>query len=103
MAQVNKNAHITAAIIVSTESDVLDDGAEYVLGHVRKAAERHRDTGNYIARLGIDKVRTARGVYDRLVTADDDEAQLIEFGGIVEETGRVIPGLHIMREGLNRS
>lgn len=103
MASVDKTAHITAAIVVSTDSDVLDDAALHVLGHVRTAAEQHRDTGNYIANLGVDKTRTARGVIDRLVVADDDEAQLIEFGGIVKDTGRVIPGLHIMREGLNRS
>jgi hypothetical protein len=103
MAYVNRTAHITAALVISKETDVLDQAAQHVLDHVRTAAEQHRDTGNYIEHLGIDTTRTARGVVDRLVVADDDEAQLIEFGGIVKSTGRVIPGLHIMREGLNRS
>jgi len=100
MATVYRDAHVTLARIAS-ESAEMDAAADLVHDAVRARAVQHRDTGNYLRNLGIVTVTTRRGVKDRLIVADDEDAQLIEFGGVVKATGRVIPGLHIMRDGLN--
>lgn len=101
MAEVFKNIELEGAKVAS-QSPEMDALEAKVLAAVLTEAAAHRLTGNYIRNLGSETVVTRRGVHDRLITADDPEAQLIEFGGIVKATGRVIPGLHIMRGGLAR-
>lgn len=100
MAHLYANLELETAKIAS-QSPEMDEAEAKVLASVRSVAAMHRDTGNYIARLGSETVVTTRGVHDRLITADDPEALLIEWGGIVKKTGRVIPGLHIMKRGLD--
>lgn len=100
MATVYANAHVEAAVIASDTAE-FRNLAERVLDSVKRAAAKNRDTGHYIDNLGIVVLKTRRGVRDRLVVADDENAQLIEFGGVVKKTNRLIPGLHIMRRGLN--
>ena len=102
MAQVYESATLEAAKIAS-QSPEMDAAAELVLKHVRASAAGHRDTGAYDRGLHIETAVTRRGVHDRLIIAEteNDDAQLIEFGGVVRDTGRVIPGLHIMRNALN--
>jgi len=101
MAHVEKDAHVTAAIIASRQP-AMQTAAKKVLRSVKSVASRHRSTGNYESKLAIESVRTRQGVIDLLVVADDPDAQLIEFGGIVKATGRKIPGLWIMSRGLRR-
>lgn len=102
MAYVYESATLEAAIIAS-QSPEMDEAAELVLAAVKSSAAGHRDTGAYEDGLHIETVVTRRGVHDRLIIAqtENDDAQLIEFGGVVRATGRVIPGLHIMRNALN--
>jgi hypothetical protein len=100
MAYVTSRAHIEAARIAS-QTPEMDALESRVLNAVRASALRHRDTGNYLSKIGAETFVTKEGVHDRIIYADDENADLIEFGGVVEDTGRIIPGLHIMRNALD--
>lgn len=102
MSYVNSQANAIAAVVAS-DDPIFDEVAEGLLESVRAVAARHRETGNYDRHLGWERLHgqgKLRNRIDRLVTADDPDAQLIEFGGVVHATGRIIPGLHIMRDGM---
>lgn len=108
MAYVTPNARVIAAIIVG-QSNALDIAAGEVLRSVRGVAASHRLTGNYSSKLSIIKAPgqsgTGRLVQDRLVVADDEAVLPIEFGYIRRLGNRrvqYVPGLHIMRKGLDR-
>jgi hypothetical protein len=109
MAYVNREARLVAAIMVG-KSNALDIAARRVQTSVKAVAAQHRDTGNYASKVHILNVPGLYGVgklvRDRLIVADDEGATPIEFGFIVrfEKSRRVkyVPGLHIMRRGLER-
>lgn len=108
MAYVNSDARVVAAIIVG-QSNALDVAAADVLKSVRGVAASHRLTGNYVSKLSIIKAPgragTGRLVQDRLIVADDEAVLPIEFGyirRIGKRRVQFVPGLHIMRKGLDR-
>lgn len=103
MADVYESATVESARLASQSAE-MDDAADRMLAAVRVEAAGHRDTGAYDRGLHIETVVTRRGIHDRLIVAEtaNDDAQIIEFGGIVKATGRVIPGLHIMRNALEK-
>lgn len=98
MAQVYQSANAIAAVVAS-DAPIFEATARRGLGIAKGLAATHVDTGNYERHLGLEKLHgqgKLRNRIDWLITADDPEAQLIEFGAIVHATGRVIPGQHIM-------
>lgn len=107
MAQVSRDAPLVAAIIVG-RSNALDGAAAKTMRSIRRVAEEHRLTGNYISKLAILNVPGERGrgrlVRDRLIVADDEAVGAIEWGHLIrfKNSRRVkyVPGLHIMRRGL---
>lgn len=107
MAYVNPRTSLHVAIIVGKTGD-MDRAANRVLQSVRRVAAQHVDTGNYIRNLRVDTVPgqsgTGRLVSDRLVSANDPGAMSIEYGHMYRVPGarrvRWVPGLHIMRKGL---
>ena len=107
MAYVNERVRVDAAIIAGKSTE-MDLAAQRTLTAVRAAAARHSKTGHYIENLHIvtvpGELGTGRLVDDRLVVADDEGAAAIEWGHLVHVEGsrrvRWVPGLHIMRKGL---
>ena len=106
MAFVSREARLVAAILVGT-SDALDRAAGRVLRSVKVVAAQHRLTGNYSSKLDILNVPgligTGKLVRDRLIVADDEASVPIESGHLVRISARrvkYVPGLHIMRRGL---
>lgn len=107
MAEVYPSAGTTVAIIAG-RTQAMDAGAHRVLTAVRGVAARHTLTGAYMSKLSIVSARgqsgNGRRVTDRLVVADDPAAVSIEYGHIQRVKGarrvKYIPGLHIMRRGM---
>lgn len=100
MAQVYASVTEEAAHIAGGMPE-MDRTANRVLLAAKASAARHRQTGHYMSKLGIESAGNGK---DRLVVADDEAAVPIEFGGLrITKRGRRvtaqrIPGLHIMGE-----
>jgi hypothetical protein len=78
----------------------MDATAELVMLHVKRRAQAHRLTGDYISKLSIKNVPGKKGVRDRMIFAGDKAAYSIEWGHWAPRKGAPgatwVPGQHIL-------
>jgi hypothetical protein len=99
MATVYKGVGVKMARMVG-DSRAMDEAADKVLAAVRSEAAKHRDTGDYMRSLKVEKVPGMKGVTDRVIYADTRAAVSIEFGHLSGRRGsedrKWVPGKFIM-------
>ena len=98
MAFVYKHVGVTVARMAG-DSDEMDRVANQLMAIVRRRAEQHRLTGDYISALSVENVPGKKGVRDRLIVAADKAAWSIEWGHTVtrkDGTSYWLPGQHIL-------
>lgn len=104
MAEVYKWVGTTVARIAG-DDPMMDEVAHRLMAAVRRRAEEHRLTGDYIAHLAVKNVPGKKGVRDRIVEATDKAAYSIEWGhwapGIGREGATWVPGQHILGGAIN--
>jgi hypothetical protein len=95
MAQVFASVYVTAAELAG-ESSKMDYHAGRVLKAARREAAQAKDTGAFLRSLHIEVVGRRK---DRIIVAEGEGVFPIEYG-YVTTTGKVVPGLGIMRKAL---
>lgn len=99
MAEVFKWVGVGVARMCG-DDEIMDEVAQDLMLAVRRRAERHRLTGEYISKLHVKNVPGKKGVRDRIVEATDKAAWSIEWGHL-SPAGRWVPGQHILGGAIN--
>ena len=84
MATVYRHVPVMVARMAGNDSE-MDRVAEKLYRLAVLRAQRHRQTGAYIASLGVANVPGKKGVRDRMVYAADKGAMSIEYGHAVRD------------------
>lgn len=91
-----KDVELIAARAASY-SPVMDAVAAKGLAKAKALASAHVETRSYISSLRVETVRTARGVLDREIVAEDPQVHIIEWG-YLHSSGKWVPGQFIMTQ-----
>lgn len=99
MAWVHPNVSKWAAAWASTHPEGATKVAHAALANAKALAARHKDTGAYIASLGVErelyKVVDGEAIYNTWVVADDPQARRIEYGHL-SRNGNWVEGQYIL-------